>query len=200
MSSTDSATDAAQSALQAREKLIIAAGECVDRGGIDRATVGAIAEAAGVHRVTFYRHFADKEAILVEVLKRRMAPVLRRAARKLRPGAPFPDALIDAMADAIREVRAAPELMAIIGLPQTGEPRRSPGTSEPFLRSAVGVAGPYLRRAQDVGLVRGDISVDELMDWLVHICTAELLMEPDLSDMQTRRRLQLFVLPAVRSA
>jgi AcrR family transcriptional regulator len=71
---------------QARDKLVAAAEEYIDRGEIGRARVGTIAEAAGVHRVTFYRHFPDKESLVVEVLQRRAAPVLERAARTYQAG------------------------------------------------------------------------------------------------------------------
>ncbi|MGZ8748444.1 MAG: TetR/AcrR family transcriptional regulator, partial [Mycobacterium sp.] len=44
----------------ASDRLVAAAEELIDRGEIGQVTVGAIADAAGVHRVTFYRHFPDK--------------------------------------------------------------------------------------------------------------------------------------------
>ena len=42
--------------------------------GIDNVNVGEIADYAGIHRVTVYRHFADRDSILEEVLLRRSRP------------------------------------------------------------------------------------------------------------------------------
>jgi AcrR family transcriptional regulator len=51
-----------------RSALVHAALFAFAREGVDRATLGGIAEAAGVTRGAVYHHFADKEALLAAVL------------------------------------------------------------------------------------------------------------------------------------
>lgn len=191
----DSDSDAG--AGQAREKLIAAAGECIDRGEIGRVAVGEIAESAGVHRVTFYRHFPDKESLVVAVLERRAAPVLEHAAETYQAGEFFPDGLITAMATAISEVRTTPGLAAALGLYPSGDAQRSAGTSERFLKRAIDITGPHLLAAQRAGLLRDDLSVDEIVEWLLHICLANLLLKPEDSVEETRRQLTRFIVPAI---
>jgi AcrR family transcriptional regulator len=184
---------------QARDKLVAAAGECIDRGEIGQATVGAIAEAAGVHRVTFYRHFPDKESLVVEVLVRRSAPVLEQAAQTMKSGDFFPDGLIEAMAAAISEVRATPGLAAALGLYPTDDAPRSAWTSDRFLERAIDITGPHLEAAQSAGLLRRDIPADEIVEWLMQVCLANVLLKPHDSIDDTRRQLTRFIVPAIRA-
>jgi TetR/AcrR family acrAB operon transcriptional repressor len=51
-----------------RAALVDAALFAFARDGVDRATLGGIAEAAGVTRGAVYHHFADKDALLTAVL------------------------------------------------------------------------------------------------------------------------------------
>lgn len=185
---------------QARDRLVAAAGECIDRGEIGEVTVGAIAEAAGVHRVTFYRHFPDKESLVVEVLDRRAAPVLEHATRGLRAGGFFPDGLIEAMATAISEVRATPGLIAALGLHPSGDLPKPAGTSDRFLQRANDIVGSSLTAARDAGQLRDDVPVEEIVEWLVQVCLANLLLNPDNSIDETRRQLTRFIVPALRKA
>ena len=194
----DSDVDAV--AAQARDKLVAAAEECIDRGEIGRATVGALAESAGIHRVTFYRHFPDKESLVIEVLQRRAAPVLERAAQTYQAGDFFTDGLIEGMATAISEVRTTPGLMAALGLYPTDDALHSAGTSDRFLRSAIEITGPHLAEAQSAGLLRSDIPVDDIVEWLMQVCLANLLLKPEGSIEETRLQLIRFVVPAIRAS
>ena len=183
----------------ARDKLVTAAGECIDRGEIGQATVGAIAEAAGVHRVTFYRHFPDKESLVVEVLERRAAPVLEHAAHTLQAGDFFPYGLIEAMATAISEVRTKPGLVAALGLYPTDDVPHSAGTSDRFLQRAIDITAPHIVAAQSAGLLRSDIPAYDIVEWLMQVCLANLLLKPHDSLEETRTQLTRFVEPALRA-
>ena len=49
-----------------REKILEAAGRCLERFGIQKTTLADVAEEAGVARVTVYRQFADRDALVVD--------------------------------------------------------------------------------------------------------------------------------------
>ena len=51
-----------------REKLLVAAEECFSASGFDGTTVAAIAASAEVSHGNFYRHFTDKDDILIAVI------------------------------------------------------------------------------------------------------------------------------------
>ncbi len=53
-----------------RGRILAAAGELFYRHGIRAVGVEAIAEAAGTNKMTLYRHFASKDALVAEYLRR----------------------------------------------------------------------------------------------------------------------------------
>jgi AcrR family transcriptional regulator len=53
-----------------RERILVAARELFYRHGIHAVGVDAIAEAAGTNKMTLYRHFDSKDALVVECLRR----------------------------------------------------------------------------------------------------------------------------------
>ena len=181
----------------ASDKLVAAAGEFIDRGEIGQATVGAIADAAGVHRVTFYRHFPDKESLVVEVLERRSAPILEHATQTLEAGDFFPHGLIDSMATAITEARARPGLLAALGVYPTDDAPHPAGTSARFLQRAIDITAPHVAAAQTAGLLRLDLTAEEIVQWLLEMCLSNLMFRPDDTVDDVRRHLFKFVVPAI---
>jgi AcrR family transcriptional regulator len=185
---------------QASDKLVAAAEEFIDQGQIGQATVGAIADAAGVHRVTFYRHFPDKESLVVEVLERRSAPILEHAARTLEAGGFFPNGLIETMATAIVEARARPGLLAALGVYPTDDVPHSAGTSARFLQRAIDITAPHVAVAQKAGMLRRDLTAEEIVQWLLETCLSSLMFRPDDSAEDVRQHLFKFVVPAIGAA
>jgi len=103
------------------------------------------------------------------------------------------------MATAISEVRKTLGLMAALGLYPTDGAPHSAGTSDRFLKSAIGITGPHLEAAQRAGLLRADLPVGDIVEWLMQVCVANLLLKPEDSLDQTRLQLIRFVVPALRA-
>ena len=194
---SESGDSIGEASRHASDKLVDAAGEFIDRGEIGEATVGAIADAAGVHRVTFYRHFPDKESLVVEVLVRRSAPILEHAARTMEGGDFFPHGLIESMATAIVESRARPGLLAALGVYPTDDVPHPAGTSARFLQRAIDITAPHIAAAQTAGLLRRDVTAEEIVHWLLEMCLSNLMFRPDDTVDDVRRHLFKFVVPAI---
>jgi len=185
--------------MSTRDRIIIAAGDCVDRLGLERSTVAAIAESAGVHRVTIYRHFADREAIIVELLDQRSAPLMQRAKAKLVGLEPFPDKLVEAFSGAVYDVRITPGLKQVMGVWNEGGSFHSAGMSERFKQRAIDVTSRYLLQAQRHGYVRTDISVDDMIQWLLDVSLILLLFKPDYELDDIRHHIRTFGLPGIQA-
>jgi AcrR family transcriptional regulator len=93
--------------LVTRRRLIDAAAELFNAGGMDAATVARITQRAGTNRATFYLHFRDLEHLAVQLWKERTpANAKARIADLLdRPSVQMKDirAWFDAVAQAYRE-------------------------------------------------------------------------------------------------
>lgn len=91
-----------------RQALLRAAGEMLEREGLDAVTLRGLAAAAGVSRTAPYRHFSDKEELLASVAAEGMR-TLREAMTRAAEGAARegPRARIEAVADAYVEAALA---------------------------------------------------------------------------------------------
>lgn len=185
----------ARSATATRERIISAAEQLFDEVGIDKVNVADIADHAGIHRVTVYRHFADRGAILDEVLLRRAKPVLDRAAARLAKAQRFPDDLAYVMVAAVDEARHIPGVLQAISLVQDGGSIRTGMMSERFFTRAAAIVTPYLRAAQEQGAMRAELSVDQTVKWLLQVCTSWLLLAPDDSPSQLLDICNTYVMP-----
>jgi len=74
-----------------RERILQAAAELFYRHGIRAVGVEAVAEAAGTNKMTLYRHFASKDELVAEYLRRAAAESNESWVRyeRLHPGEPF---------------------------------------------------------------------------------------------------------------
>lgn len=185
----------ARSATATRERIISAAEQLFDEVGIDKVNVADIADHAGIHRVTVYRHFADRGAILDEVLLRRAKPVLDRAAARLAKAQRFPDDLAYVMVAAVDEARHIPGVLQAISLVQDGGSIRTRMMSERFFDRAAAIVTPYLLAAQEQGAMRAELSVDQTVKWLLQVCTSWLLLAPDDSPSQLLDICNTYVMP-----
>lgn len=184
-------------ATSTRERIISAAEALFDDVGIDHVNVADIADSAGIHRVTVYRHFADRDAILDEVLERRSIPVFERAAARLAKADRFPDDLAYVMVAAVDETRQIPELMKAMAFVQGSATFRTRATSDRFLMRAADVIKPHLTTAQQRGDMRPDLSIDDTVKWLLQVCLSMLFLAEDESPASLLDTCKTYVMPAL---
>ncbi len=98
-----------------RRQLLDTAEQLVAEGGTDALRMDAVARAAGVTRPVVYEHFADRDALLVALLRRHAARVASYVAQAAEPGRSFADELTAATA-AYLEVacRSGPAMRALV--------------------------------------------------------------------------------------
>lgn len=148
-----------------RRRVLDAAGELFRERGLD-VGVGEIAEWAGVGRGTLFRNFPSKEALIAAILVERMGEAVDLAQSLLE--APDPgEALFEFLAEIVgrQQVdRAVFEAVADIWL------------ANDEIRAAhariVGALGELLDRAQEAGVVRGDIGAMDVLMLFKGVCEA----------------------------
>ena len=168
-----------------------------DDAGMGRVNVADIADYAGVHRVTVYRYFTDRGAILDEVLLRRARPVLERAKSRLAKAQRFPEDFAYVMVAAVDEARHVPGLLQAMAVEQEGESVRTRVSGERFIASAVEIVKPHLLVVQEQGKMRADLSVDETVKWLLQVGFAWLFLSQDESPAVLLDRCMTYVMPAL---
>ncbi|MEU8803542.1 helix-turn-helix domain-containing protein [Spirillospora sp. NPDC048819] len=95
--------------MSARERILDAAADIMRRHGVARATTKEIAKAAGYSEALLYKHFQDKEELMLHVLKERMPDFAPMSV----PGEGTVEAnLVSVVHGALRFYRAAFPMMA----------------------------------------------------------------------------------------
>lgn len=131
-----------------REKLLLAGRSVLQQAG-GTATVDRICAVAGVTRATFYRHFADRTALHGAVLDLELEELGRELDQAVDPLA-FLRLLADMMLMYERYLLALPDL------PDFAQADASAGK----IRAVI---APSLGRAQGGGLIRADVTADDVL-------------------------------------
>jgi AcrR family transcriptional regulator len=116
-----------------------------------------IARRAGVGAGTVYRHFPTKEALLQAVLNDRLEALHAKALDALAAPEPGPAfyAFFETMATSAEDKMDLAEALGRQGIDVLAATREVAG----LLKAAL---GELLRRAQDAGVVRSDVGVEDL--------------------------------------
>lgn len=149
-------------------RILDAAATLFAERGVNAVGMAEVAAAAGCSRATLYRWFADRHEL--------HRAFVHREARRIGRLLPTDD-LTEAVLAAVREVRAAPELLAWFGAADAGT------TAELALSSEV-IEGLGLAAVGDADLAR----------WLVRVIVS-LLMVPGRDEAEERRIVERFVVP-----
>ncbi len=121
------------------------------------ASITAIAERAGLHRATFFRHFPTKGHLISAIMANHYVR-LRAAAESLAASALSPrDALVAYMERAA--VQIAPDRAFFQAVHMTGAESDEIRESARDLDHAI---GRLLKRAQDAGTIRGDLVANDI--------------------------------------
>jgi AcrR family transcriptional regulator len=113
-----------------RERILAAAGDLFYRQGIRAVSVEAIAEAAGTNKMTLYRHFESKDALVAEYLRRAASEADSHYAEfeARHPADPRAQLVgwLNDMADAVASTddRGCPLANAAVELPDKRHPAR----------------------------------------------------------------------------
>ncbi|MFI0451262.1 TetR/AcrR family transcriptional regulator [Actinomadura sp. 6N118] len=155
--------------MSARERILDAAAAVMRERGVAHATTKEIARAAGYSEALLYKHFRDKEEILLHVLRERTpqfsaAPV---------PGEETVEANLVAVAHAgLRFYRHAFPMMASL----VAQPRLMAAARESLSKYGAGPQHPvttlagYVRAEQDLGRVSAGTDPDAIAALLMGAC------------------------------
>jgi AcrR family transcriptional regulator len=149
-----------------RARILDAAETVFASEGIE-APVDLIAEKAGVGVGTLYRHFPTKEKLCEAILLDRLA-LLTADACALADAADAPGAFFGFLEHVVEEGAAKRDLLVAVTGTGVEFEQAAAGVKEE-LRHAVDV---LLRRAQEAGAVRRDVTVDTVMTLVWGTCQA----------------------------
>jgi AcrR family transcriptional regulator len=187
----------------AKTRLIEAADACVDRFGLAKTTIEDVAAQAKVSRATIYRYFSNRDELLLEVL---LASLSRSMERSLgdffvdvtTPQA-FGEALVSSAVYLLDAIRHDPKLETLLDRESGGISATITGASELLFHTVLDEWRGPLAKAQTDGLIRAELVIDELSEWILRAILSLLTVEgpaPHSPD-DERRLLASYLVPAV---
>ena len=180
-------------------RVLDAAYELFCRIGIQRSTMEDVARRAGVSRITVYRRFATKGALVDQLVRREIRRYLDQFRIDIEHAETAADRVVLGFVSALRAFRRNPVIRGLMAadpnavIPSTiGDGGRTLATVRAF------VAG-QLRREQDAGNVSGKVDVDIVAELIVRVCSSFLVIPSHIIDLdddeQLRHLARQFLVP-----
>jgi TetR/AcrR family transcriptional repressor of uid operon len=174
---------------QTRTRVLDAAYEQFGRFGIQRSTMEDVARRAGVSRITVYRRFATKDALVEQVVRREFRRYFDRFLVEIKQAETVADRVVLGFVSSLRAIRddpliggllaAEPDLIAPSMISDGG---RTLATVREF------VAG-QLRREQRAGNVSDALDVDIVAEMMVRVSASFLAIPSHLVDLDDDEQL-----------
>jgi AcrR family transcriptional regulator len=184
--------------LEARDRIVAAARRCFRRNGVAKTRIAAVAAEAGMVRQTVYDFVESRAQLLGLAMAARMAEFVDPVAERFHPGASsdVSDDLVELLAVMTEVMHADPECAELAaGMTPANALSFMSGPDSEAQPVVVGILAPVYVRAQEAGLLRPGLTVDEMAAWSRN-ALAPLAQRDDLTPGALRATIRRFVLPA----
>lgn len=186
------ALDADEQADPTRTRILDAAHALFCRAGIQRCSMNDVAGAAGVARVTLYRRFDSRDALVLEVVRREFRRYFDQFLLDIATSRTVADRVVAGFVSSLRTVRGNP----LIGGLMASEPGSVISTMVSdgggTLAAVRGFLAGQLRREQAAGTVSADVDVDIVAELMVRISASFLITPSQLVDIDDDQQLEDF--------
>ena len=182
----------------ARERVVRAAERCFAQYGVAKTTVEDVARLASTSRASVYRYFpGGRDEIILAALLASAHEFLPQIPARLRSARSVGDAIVELIVTAVDWVRSEPWRASLLSTPLS-RTLSAADAAAPYAVCAAFIA-PYFSAAQDAGLVRAQVTLDDAVEFVVRVIHS-LLVVPghrERDDNETRRYVRTFVLAAL---
>jgi AcrR family transcriptional regulator len=180
-----------------RRRILDAARECFSRFGVARTRIEDVTRAAGISRPLLYLHFDGRSGLIEALIDDEIARLVEENRKRLPADGTFAEMLIEGSLAAV-ELGRSDALLA--DLFEASSMEDLPGlllnADKPPHAMVLGLWRPVFDRARETGELRGDLSDDDLIEWLMTVHYV-LLLRNDVGQDRQRELLEHFVVPAL---
>lgn len=180
-----------------KQRIADAAIACFNQFGPQRTSMSDIAEHAGVSRITLYRAFADRPALIEFILSRIVQELSQGLKEKILAFDSLEEALVEGSILSLQAARENTLFESIVKQDTEHSVDRFLFRSNDEVRGMMlEVWGEVFDRARGQGELRRDLDNARLMDLMISVHSL-LFVRDDYSDQQRRQFLIDFLIPAM---
>jgi AcrR family transcriptional regulator len=182
-----------------RERLLDAAEGCLEQFGPQKTSMEDVARAAGMSRATVYRYFENRDALLLGVASRQAADLATEAMSFLAQFTTLSDWLVEGCLFTLREIPKRPVFASLVTSLDSSAASKLLLGSTGMIQIGVNVLRPMFGNAKEQGLLREDLDIDMVIEWLLRVLwtylNAPSQVAPDEDSM--RKLFRMLLLPSV---
>ena len=127
-------------------------------------TMDDVATAVGIGRATLYRHFKNRDDLLLAVLEQEALVIAERVEKKIgkidNPG----EHIIEGMVQAVAEINKSDLLRNIFQSGDSSIVNRLLFDTDRLINIGIGIMLPVVQRAQQTGQLKTDMDFETLME------------------------------------
>ncbi|AXB41186.1 TetR/AcrR family transcriptional regulator [Amycolatopsis albispora] len=174
---------------EARARVLDAAYEQFCRLGIQRSTMEDVARRAGVSRITVYRRFATKDALVEQVVRREFRRYFDRFLVEIEQAETAADRVVLGFVSSLRAIRGNPLIGGLMAAePDLLVPSMVSDGGRTLATVRQFVAG-QLRREQRAGTVAAGLDADLVAELMVRVSASFLAIPSQLVDLDNEEQL-----------
>ncbi|MFF5259892.1 TetR/AcrR family transcriptional regulator [Actinomadura viridis] len=174
---------------EARVRVLDAAYEQFCRMGIQRSTMEDVARRAGVSRITVYRRFATKDALVEQVVRREFRRYFDRFLVEIRQAETAADRVVLGFVSSLRAIRGNPLIGGLIATEPDLMVPSMINDGGRTLETVRGFVAGQLRREQGAGNVARELDIDLVAEMMVRVSASFLAIPSHLIDLDDDEQL-----------
>jgi AcrR family transcriptional regulator len=137
-------------------------------------TMEEIARAAGLGRATLYRHFSNRDELLLAVIEREAQLIAAKVGRKIRHIESPGEHIIEGMIQAMREMKKNKLFNNVLGAEAGSVVNRLLFASDRMVNIGLNIVLPVVQRAHETGKLKTDLEFELLVEWIMRLLSSLL--------------------------
>lgn len=164
-------------------RILDAAYEIFCRMGIQRSTMEDVARRAGVSRITVYRRFATKGALVDQLVRREIRRYFDQFLLDIEHAETAADRVVLGFVSSLRAFRRNPLIGGLMAADPNALAPSTIGDGGRTLATVRAFVAGQLRSEQDAGNVSSDVNVDIVAELMVRVCSSFLVIPSHIVDL-----------------
>jgi AcrR family transcriptional regulator len=182
-----------------RERALDGAVRCFTEQGVRKTNMADVASASGMARSTLYRHFSDRDELIIAVMEREAVTMAAEIAADLQAHTNFRTFVVEGLLMAIDVIEANATLGSLFVGESAADASRLLLMTNRLRGVGLDVVKPMIRSARQAGELRATLDPEMMMDWILRILLSLLTVPSDLAETREQKRvlLETMLLPAL---